>query len=94
MDRLSKIERDAVTRAGPEPMLAQVESWAAINSGSRNLEGLARMAALYADAFGALGPVKLRDVDDAQAMVVALAKDLAAQGQIEINEGKSDEMVY
>ena len=41
----------------------------------------------------ALGPVKLRDVDDAQAGIVALAKDLAAQGTIEISEGKNDEMV-
>ena len=41
----------------------------------------------------ALGPVKLRDVDDAQAAIVVLAKDLAAQGTIEISEGKNDEMV-
>ena len=41
----------------------------------------------------ALGPVKLRDVDDAQATIVALAKDLASQGVIEISEGKNDEMV-
>ena len=40
-----------------------------------------------------LGPVKLRDVDDAQASIVALAKDLAAQGQIEIGEGGNDMMV-
>lgn len=40
-----------------------------------------------------LGPVKLRDVDDAQAAIVALAKDLAAQGQIEIGEGGNDMMV-
>ncbi len=40
-----------------------------------------------------LGPVKLRDVDDAQAAIVALAKDLASQGVIEISEGKNDEMV-
>lgn len=40
-----------------------------------------------------LGPVKLRDVDDAQAGLVTLAKDLAAQGQIEINDNSSDEMV-
>jgi flagellar motor switch protein FliG len=42
----------------------------------------------------ALGPVKLRDVDEAQAGIVALAKDLAAQGTIEINEGKNEELVY
>ena len=41
----------------------------------------------------ALGPVKLRAVDDAQASIVALAKDLAAQGTIDINGSKNDEMV-
>jgi flagellar motor switch protein FliG len=42
----------------------------------------------------ALGPVRLRDVDEAQAAVVALAKELATQGAIEIAEGKDEEMVY
>jgi len=41
-----------------------------------------------------LGPVKLRDVDDAQASVVAMAKELASQGTIEIGEGKDEELVY
>ncbi|GAC1342790.1 MAG: flagellar motor switch protein FliG [Acetobacteraceae bacterium] len=42
----------------------------------------------------ALGPVKLREVDEAQSAIVATAKDLAAQGLIEIGEGASEEMVY
>jgi flagellar motor switch protein FliG len=41
-----------------------------------------------------LGPVRLRDVDEAQAGIVALAKELAAQGQIEIAENKDEELVY
>jgi len=41
-----------------------------------------------------LGPVKLREVDEAQASIVAQAKEMAAQGQIEIGEGKDEEMVY
>jgi flagellar motor switch protein FliG len=41
-----------------------------------------------------LGPVKLRDVDDAQASIVAQAKELAATGQIEIGESKDEELVY
>jgi flagellar motor switch protein FliG len=41
----------------------------------------------------ALGPVKLRDVDEAQAAIVLIAKDLAAQGEIEIGERGEDEMV-
>jgi flagellar motor switch protein FliG len=40
-----------------------------------------------------LGPVKVKDVDEAQAIIVATAKDLAATGQILISDGKEDEMV-
>ena len=43
----------------------------------------------------ALGPVRLRDVDQAQAAIVAMAKELAASGQIVISEGREeDELVY
>jgi len=42
----------------------------------------------------ALGPIKLRDVDEAQGAIVLVAKELAAQGQIEIGEGKDEELVY
>ncbi len=41
-----------------------------------------------------LGPVKLRDVDEAQSAIVVLAKELSASGQIEIGEGKDEELVY
>lgn len=54
MGELSSIERDAVERASAEPMLDQVLAWASVNSGSRNLAGLERMADLLADAFSAL----------------------------------------
>jgi glutamate carboxypeptidase len=54
MRELSSTEREAVERAAAEPMLDQVLAWAAINSGSRNLAGLERMADLLADAFAAL----------------------------------------
>jgi flagellar motor switch protein FliG len=43
----------------------------------------------------ALGPVRLRDVDQAQAAIVVMAKELAASGQIVISEGREeDELVY
>jgi len=54
MGELSSIERAAVERASAEPMLDQVLAWSAVNSGSRNLAGLERMADLLADAFSAL----------------------------------------
>ena len=52
-----------------------------------------RAGKMMRDDIEALGPVKLRDVDEAQAAIVTLAKDLAAQGQIELSEGGTDEMV-
>ncbi|MBI5163512.1 MAG: flagellar motor switch protein FliG [Magnetospirillum sp.] len=43
----------------------------------------------------AMGPVRLRDVDQAQSLIVAMAKELAASGQIVISEGREeDELVY
>jgi glutamate carboxypeptidase len=54
MALLSSNERAVVERAGAEPMLDQVLGWAAVNSGSRNLAGLERMADLLVDAFAAL----------------------------------------
>ena len=54
MEGLSTIERAAVERAAAAPMLAQVERWAAVNSGTRNLAGCATMATLLGDAFSAL----------------------------------------
>ena len=53
-----------------------------------------RAGKMLRDDIEGLGPVKLRDVDEAQAAIVAAAKDLAAQGQIEIGEGREDEIVY
>ena len=53
-----------------------------------------RAGRMLQDEISGLGPVKLRDVDDAQAMIVALAKQLAASGEIELAEGgAADEMV-
>ena len=54
MAELSSNERAVVERAGAEPMLDQVLSWSAVNSGSRNLAGLETMAGMLSDAFSAL----------------------------------------
>src|SRR5574338_1026464 len=60
MGELSPAERQTIERIEPEPMLEQVLAWSAVNSGSRNLDGLALMAALLADAFSQLpGEVEL-----------------------------------
>jgi glutamate carboxypeptidase len=69
MRGLTSEEREVLERAAAAPMLDQVRAWAAINSGSRNLEGLAAMAAVYAEAFAALpGGVELREASPVEAM--------------------------
>jgi flagellar motor switch protein FliG len=55
----------------------------------------ARAAKLLNDDMQALGPVRLRAVDEAQVMLVNLAKDLAAKGDIIIAKQRGDEeLVY
>jgi flagellar motor switch protein FliG len=53
-----------------------------------------RAGKMFKEDLAGLGPVRLRDVDEAQAAIVVMAKDLAAQGQITLQEGREDEMVY
>jgi len=57
----------------------------------RNLSD--RASKLLKDDLAGLGPVKLREVDEAQGLIVSAAKDLAAQGQIQMSDGRDDEMV-
>jgi glutamate carboxypeptidase len=69
MGRLSSTEQAAVERASAAPMLDQVLAWAAVNSGSRNLAGLERMADLLADAFSALpGVLRLEQPQPVEAV--------------------------
>jgi flagellar motor switch protein FliG len=54
-----------------------------------------RARKMLLDDIAALGPVKLRDVDDAQSSIVLAAKEMAASGEIEIGAGGAEEeMVY
>ena len=51
----------------------------------------ARAGKVMKDDMQAMGPVRLKDVDEAQGRMVATAKDLAAKGEIIITKGKADE---
>ena len=51
---LTREEAALLARIDSAPMLEQVLAWAAVNSGSANMAGLATMAGLLADAFAAL----------------------------------------
>jgi flagellar motor switch protein FliG len=72
----------------------------ALKGASEALRGLffgnlsERAGRMLQDDIASLGPVKLRDVDDAQANIVQLAKQLASTGEIEIGDGgAADAMV-
>ncbi|MCB1473052.1 MAG: flagellar motor switch protein FliG [Rhodobiaceae bacterium] len=54
-----------------------------------------RAAKMLKEEMEVLGPVRLRDVDEAQSGMVNTAKDLAARGEIQISKkGGDDELVY
>ena len=54
-----------------------------------------RASKIMREDMQAMGPVRLKDVDETQQDIVLLAKDLAARGEIIISEGKGDdELVY
>ena len=54
-----------------------------------------RAAKMLVDDMQAMGPVRLRDVDEAQTLLVNIAKDLAAKGEIMIAKSRGDdELIY
>src|SRR5437870_11994166 len=69
MGEMSPAEQKVVDCAAAEPMLEQVEAWAAVNSGSRNLDGLSDMAYLLSDAFAVLpGDLSFKDPEPVEAV--------------------------
>ncbi len=62
MQPITQTERDLVAGIDQQRMLSRTQEWAAINSGTGNLEGLARMADVLSQAFADLpGDVTLHE---------------------------------
>ena len=54
-----------------------------------------RAGKIIKEDMDAMGPVRMRDVEEAQQYIVSTAKDLANSGEIVVSEGKdSDELIY
>ncbi len=55
-----------------------------------------RASKIMLDEMESMGPIRLRDVDEAQTMIIAAAKDLVASGEMNISqgEGEDDELIY
>ena len=81
-------ERDVVVTGG----------WLFASTGNarvRNPGILIRAGKILRDDMEAMGPVRLKDVDEAQMRMVNIAKDLANKGEIMIAGGSAeDELVY
>jgi len=97
-DDLSRLDSQGVQilmRAVPKDQLTL-----ALKGASESLRDLfiknmgERAAKMLKEDLANMGPVKLREVDEAQSAIVLMAKDLAAQGQIQMQDGREDEMVY
>ena len=81
MASLTSLEAAALERCADAPMLDQVMAWAAVNSGSRNLEGLDHVARLLAEDFSPLpGLLDLKDPAPVEAMAADGALDPVAHG--------------
>ncbi len=64
MHTLTASERQVLDTIDQQPMLDQVQTWAAVNSGSGNLDGLAATARMLVTAFSVLpGEVTLVDAE-------------------------------
>ncbi|WP_084580814.1 hydrolase [Sphingomonas azotifigens] len=82
MNELSAIERTAIERAQAAPMLERILAWTAINSGTRNLAGLAAMADALADAYAVLpGALHLIDPEPVDTVTAAGGVEPLAHGR-------------
>ena len=90
--------------AGAQTLLRHVEKdklALALKGGSDAVKELffanmsARASKMLKEDMEALGPVRLKDVEEAQAIVVTLTKELSTSGQITLSEGGEEgELVY
>jgi glutamate carboxypeptidase len=82
MATFSPPDHAALERATDAPMLAQVEEWAAVNSGTGNLAGLSQVAGMLADGFASLpGTLRLITPDPVETVTVAGAIETVERGQ-------------
>ena len=72
MQQFTRHEAALLDQVDAAPMLAQVQAWSAINTGTGNLSGLAEQAAELAEAFAALpGAITLEEPAPVSAITAA-----------------------
>ena len=71
MTKWQHSDQTLIERIDAAALLARTQAWSAVNSGTRNLHGLANVAAILADAFSILpGEMSLVDGDTAESVGV------------------------
>ncbi len=79
---LASAHRAVLDRAAAAPMLAQTLDWAAINSGTGNLAGVAAIGTRLADAFAALpGTLALIEADPVESVAADGSVGLTERGR-------------
>ncbi len=82
MQQFTSLEAALLEQVDASPMLEQVQTWSAINTGTGNLTGLAEQAGRLADAFSALpGDVRLEEPAPASAITPAGEEAPVAYGK-------------
>ncbi len=94
LGRLSPVAVGAILRVVEKDRLPIALKGAPPNIMSLFLGAMSERAAkMLREDIAGLGPVRLRDVDEAQMSIVQAAKELAATGEIDISPGAADQMV-
>ena len=96
VEAVRRLDAAGVTTDGLAVMHPYLTRWVPGKTvlGTLNSKGV-DAAKMLTDEMAAMGPVRLRDVDEAQALLVNLAKDLAAKGEIMLTKNRADdELVY
>ena len=82
MPSLTSTEHAAIEAAADAPMLAQIEEWATVNSGTGNLVGLKQVSGLLVDAFATLpGNIRLAEPDPVEVILPDGAAKLVERGK-------------
>jgi flagellar motor switch protein FliG len=95
LSRLDSTAIQAMLRAGQKEKIPLALKGASESLRDLFLSGMSERAGkLMKEEIAAMGPVRLKDVEEAQSYLVQLAKELAARGEIVIAESEEDELVY
>jgi flagellar motor switch protein FliG len=94
--RIDNAGVQAIIRTAPKDKLTIALKGASDTIKDMFFKGMSERAGkMMREDMEALGPVRIRDVYDAQSEIVSLAKDLAAKGEIVISDNSAeDELVY